>query len=260
MSASQTKYAAAVGIDIGSTTAKAVALDDKGQLIWSFLEQTDPQISKQAERLFTGAPQDPKNPPRLVATGYGRKLVTAAAHRVTEISCHARGVFAQFSQAQTLIDIGGQDSKVIVIDAKGAVQNFVMNDKCAAGSGRFLEVAAQRLKLSMAQMGEIGGQVGQEVAISSTCTVFADSEIISRIALGDPVEDIVRGLHRSLVKRVAALVHSARPDPPFSMSGGLAQSPAIVDMLSQELGHPIRVADNPQLIGALGAAWIALER
>lgn len=254
------KSAAAVGIDIGSTTAKAVALNAAGQVVWTFLEQTDPHISEQAAKLFAAAAQDSQNPPSLVATGYGRKLVSAAQHRVTEISCHARGVFAQNPQAQTLIDIGGQDSKVIVIDAKGAVQNFVMNDKCAAGSGRFLEVAAQRLKLSMEQMGQLGAEIGTEVAISSTCTVFADSEIISRIALGDSVEDIVRGLHRSLVKRVASLVYSARPDPPFTMSGGLAQSPAIVAMLSEQLGQPITVAKDPQLIGALGAAWIALDR
>lgn len=249
-----------IGLDIGSTTAKLIALDASAQIINRQLQQTDPHIAQQATAMLAAVPQDPNNPPYIVATGYGRKLVTTAQKKITEITCHARGIFAQQGRALTLIDVGGQDSKVIVIDAQGAVQNFVMNDKCAAGSGRFLEIAAQRLKLSMLEMGKIGGQPGDEVSISSTCTVFADSEIISRIALGDSVDDIVRGLHRSLVQRLAALVFSARPQAPFAMSGGLAQSPAIVDMLSQQLKAKLTVAQDPQYIGALGAAHLGLDQ
>jgi len=196
----------------------------------------------------------------LVATGYGRALMRQASRRVTEITCHARGAFAALGHGGTLIDIGGQDSKVITIGADGKVESFAMNDKCAAGTGRFLEVTAARLDLSMPALSEAALSARDEVAISSTCTVFAESEIISLLAGGASLEHIVRGLHRSLVKRVAALARGSRVRPPVMLSGGVAHSQAMVVLLGEQLGHPIEVPPAPQLMGAYGAALMALDR
>jgi len=195
----------------------------------------------------------------VVATGYGRKLATLANRQVTEITCHARGVSSVVARAGTLIDIGGQDSKVIVLDEHGKVADFAMNDKCAAGTGRFLESAAARLRLTMDQLAAAALRASGEVPISSTCTVFAESEIVSLIARGAEVERIVRGLHRALVRRVVALYRSTNPRPPVFLSGGVARSPAIRVILAEELGHEVTVPPYPQLMGALGAALIAKE-
>jgi predicted CoA-substrate-specific enzyme activase len=194
----------------------------------------------------------------MVATGYGRALVKGARRTVTEIGCHARGIFRELGHGGTLIDIGGQDSKVIVIAPNGTVLNFAMNDKCAAGTGRFLEVTASRLRVPLEGMGEVALASPGEVSISSTCTVFAESEIVSLIARGTPVPHIVRGLYRSLIRRVGALAKSAGLVPPVMLSGGVARSPAVRALLEEELGTPVQVPAQPQLMGAYGAALLAL--
>ena len=245
----------ALGIDAGSTTTKIVGVDDEGKLVWHLLEPTEPKIEEQTARLLNQAPPDLP----LVSTGYGRSLAKRARRQVTEITCHARGVFFALGHGGTLIDIGGQDSKVIVIGDDGKVKNFVMNDKCAAGTGRFLEVAAARLKVDLEKMGPVALQAKEEVSISSTCTVFAESEIVSLLARGHPTETILRGLHRSLIKRIASLAKSAGLTPPLMLSGGVAKNPAVCKILEEELGHPVELPQNPQLMGALGAALIALE-
>jgi len=170
--------AKALGIDAGSATTKIVGVDAVGKLVWHLLEPTEPNIEQQTDRLLD---QAPKNLP-LISTGYGRSLAKRAGRQVTEITCHAKGVFSELGHGGTLIDIGGQDSKVIVIAKDGQVKNFMMNDKCAAGTGRFLEVAAARLKVDLEKMGQVALQAKEEVSISSTCTVFAESEIISLLA------------------------------------------------------------------------------
>jgi predicted CoA-substrate-specific enzyme activase len=158
---------------------------------------------------------------------------------VTEITCHARGVFREMGHGGTLIDIGGQDTKVIVIDNDGNVKNFAMNDKCAAGTGRFLEVVAERLRIPLAKMAEVALSTAEEASISSTCTVFTESEIVSLIARGSHTEHIVRGLHRSLVRRISALARTAGLTPPVMLSGGVAQNAAIREILSDETGHRV---------------------
>ncbi|RLB47241.1 MAG: 2-hydroxyglutaryl-CoA dehydratase [Deltaproteobacteria bacterium] len=252
---------AALGLDVGSTTTKIVGVDGDGVLAWHQLEPMDPRMEEQAERLVAAARQaaGAAGELPLVATGYGRDLVRGADRKVTEITCHGRGIFAAVGHGGTLVDIGGQDSKVITVDDRGRVLNFAMNDKCAAGTGRFLEVVAQRLKLSLTELSDIALSCPEEVAISNTCTVFAESEIVSLLARGRPIDQIVRGLHRSLVKRVGALAKSAGIVPPVMLSGGVARSAAVAIMVGEQLGHPVELPTQPQLMGAFGAALIALE-
>jgi len=250
---------AAVGIDLGSATAKAVCVDASGELVWHAIEPTEPRIEEQAVRLLARAREAAGSDGLVcVATGYGRKLTPGADKVVTEITCHAKGVFRSLGLAGTLVDIGGQDSKVIAIGPKGNVTNFAMNDKCAAGTGRFLEVSAARLGIPIGDLGATALSADGEVSISSTCTVFAESEIISLLARGQPVAHIVRGLIRSLVSRVTALAKSVQPKAPIMLSGGVARCEAVQRFLGEALGHEVLLPDQPQLMGAYGAALIAM--
>ncbi len=252
---------AAIGIDVGSTTAKIVAVDEKGEFIWSYIEPAHPRVEDQVDRFLKKLKEEmgPIEGIPIVATGYGRNLVHQAVKKVTEITCHALGVFRQLGHGGTLIDIGGQDSKVIVIGPGGQVVDFAMNDKCAAGTGRFLENTAGRLMVKLDEMGELALSAEEEVPISSTCTVFAESEIISMIAHGVAVEPILKGLHRSLVKRVVAMVRSVGLVPPLMLSGGVVKNPAIRKMIEDETGQKVILPKYPQMMGAYGAALIALR-
>jgi len=244
----------ALGIDVGSTTVKIVGVDAEGNLAWHWLEQAEPRVEDQVERFLARAGVSVP----LVATGYGRKLVRQATRSVTEITCHAKGVYRELAHGGTLVDIGGQDSKVIGISPRGDVTDFSMNDKCAAGTGRFLENTANRLGVPLERMGHVALLALEEVSISSTCTVFAESEVISLIAHGVAVEPILRGLHRSLIKRVVAMIRTVGLVPPLMLSGGVVQNQAIARMLEEETGEQVIVPRHPQLMGAYGAALIAL--
>ena len=253
--------AAGIGIDAGSTTTKLVVVDKGGEMLWHTLEETEPRMSEQAARLIAMAREEsacgPATP--VVATGYGRKLMEGADRVVTEITCHARGVFRSLGHGGTLIDIGGQDSKVIVIGEDGNVRNFAMNDKCAAGTGRFLEVVAKRLRVPLDDVSDVVLKSHGEVSISSTCTVFAESEIISLLAHGKPVDQILKGLLRSLLKRVSALARSSSITRPLMLSGGVARSDAVRQMLGEALESEVSLPEYPQLMGAYGAALTALR-
>lgn len=249
---------AAVGIDAGSTTMKAVGVDSSGALLWSLLEEADPRLEAQAARMLEAARTRAGRALPVVATGYGRALVRGAGRAVTEITCHARGVFRAMGAGGTVVDVGGQDSKVIVLSGAGAVESFSMNDKCAAGTGRFLEVMAGRLRMSLDRLSEEALCTREEASVSSTCTVFAESEIISLLARGVDVASVVRGLHRSLVKRIAAQARAAGVRAPLLLSGGVARSAAVRAMLGEELKSPVLLPEHPQLMGAYGAALLAL--
>ena len=243
----------ALGIDVGSTTVKIVGVDAEGNLAWHWLEQAEPRVEDQVESFLARANAVP-----LVATGYGRKLVRQATRSVTEITCHAKGVYRELAHGGTLVDIGGQDSKVIGISPKGDVTDFSMNDKCAAGTGRFLENTANRLGVPLERMGQVALSALEEVSISSTCTVFAESEVISLIAHGIAIEPILKGLHRSLIKRVVAMIRTVGLVSPLMLSGGVVQNQAIARMLEEETGEKVVIPQYPQLMGAYGAALVAL--
>lgn len=251
----------ALGIDVGAATTKMVAVDEEGHLLWYLLEETEPTIEAQVSRFLAAAREalGPLDGVPLVATGYGRKMVYRATRRVTEITCHARGVFRELGHGGTLVDIGGQDSKVIRIGVDGSVIDFVMNDKCAAGTGRFLENTARRLGVPLEEMGRMALDAPDEVTISSTCTVFAESEVVSLIAHGVGVPAILRGLHRALIQRVVAMIHAVGLEPPLMLSGGVVKNPAVRRLLEEATGRSVVLPRHPQLMGAYGAALLALE-
>jgi predicted CoA-substrate-specific enzyme activase len=250
---------AGIGTDAGSTTCKAVAVDRSGNIVASHLEAAQPRVEDQVDGLLTrlGARSGGEETAPVVATGYGRRLVRCADRQVTEITCHALGAFRRLDGPGTVIDLGGQDSKVVRFGEQGRPLDFAMNDKCAAGTGRFLEHTAGRLGLTIGELGRRALDSDGEERITSTCTVFAESEIISLIAGGAGVDAILRGLHRSLVRRITALVRSVPWAPPVVLSGGVARNGAVHAMLAESLGVEITVPDDPQLTGAHGAALLA---
>ncbi len=244
-----------LGVDAGSTTWKGVVLDGAGEILDSVVVASEPLVEQQTRmelaklREATCAPRETP----VGATGYGRKRV-GADRAITEITCHARGAFHLTAKAGVLVDMGGQDSKVIRIGSDGMVADFSMNDKCAAGTGRFLEVLLGRLKVGWDQVPGLVDSAESAVSVSSTCTVFAESEVISLMAEGEPVPGILKGVHLSLASRVAALAGILPDDIEVFMSGGVALGGAMVNALAKELGRPVTVLAEPQLVGALGAA------
>lgn len=247
-----------IGIDAGSTTCKAVAVDAAGGIVAWTLADMSPRVEDQTRDTLAEFRELGSAP--VFATGYGRKLVPGADRAITEITCHARGVFADTGMAGTLIDIGGQDSKVIRIGPKGSAIDFAMNDKCAAGTGRFLEHTAARLGVGLDDLGPTSLAAAQTVAITSTCTVFAESEIISLVAHGEPVDHILRGLHAGLVSRILAMARGVGLVAPLLLSGGVARNSAIVALLAEQSGLEVHLPSRPQLMGAYGAALLAAAR
>lgn len=248
----------AFGLDVGSTTLKIVGIDQSGSMVWHMLEPADPRVELQVERFLDQSREIAQSADiQLVATGYGRKLVSQASRQVTEITCHAKGVFHELKHGGTLVDIGGQDSKVISIGPHGEVVDFAMNDKCAAGTGRFLENTASRLNVPLDDLGDVTLSADSEVTISSTCTVFAESEVVSMLAHGVPLEPILKGLHRSLIKRIIAMVRTVGMTVPLMLSGGVVRNPAVPHMLEEETGEAVIIPKFPQLMGAYGAALVA---
>jgi predicted CoA-substrate-specific enzyme activase len=250
------------GIDIGSRTVK-VALFEDGVLAGYRIADTGTDPLGRARELLaeTGHDPDSRSGIRscpLVATGYGRHLAREAlgCTTITEIKAHALGAAHLFPACRTVIDVGGQDSKVIRVQ-DGAVREFEMNDRCAAGTGRFLEVMAHALHYSIQDFAQAARLSNESVSISSMCTVFAESEVISLIARGETAPSIARGLHRSVVSRLSALVGRVGCVPEVVFSGGVALNPCIVELLQELLGCPLRVPEAPQIVGALGAALAA---
>lgn len=249
------------GIDVGALSTEAVILNADGGLSSYSIIETGAHSTEAAEEAFEkalvveGISGDAvKN---IVATGYGRVSVPFAGKRVTEISCHAIGAHYLFPDTGTVIDIGGQDSKVIRIGGSGKVMDFTMNDKCAAGTGRFLEVMAAKLRVSLDEMSDLSLQAGGEVAISSVCTVFAESEVVSLVAKNHPKEEIIRGLHRAIVNRVWSMVKTLGIYGEVTMTGGVAKNKGVVELMEEKLGSSIHIYSEPQIVGALGAAILA---
>jgi predicted CoA-substrate-specific enzyme activase len=250
---------AAIGVDVGSTSCKAVLVDAAGRILARRLESTHPRVEEQTGRLVASLTAEAGREVPVGATGYGRKRVVAA-RVLTEITCHARGAHALGGGGGLLVDMGGQDTKVIAIGPAGDVTDFSMNDKCAAGTGRFLEVILGRLHVPLEEVADWAARAESAVTVSSTCTVFAESEVISLVAEGRPAEGIVRGLHQALASRVASLARGRPGTGAVLLSGGVALNAAMVTALGEALGRPVRVLPEPQLVGALGAALSVLQR
>lgn len=254
----------ALGIDIGSTATKVVIVNDNFQIVgWAICDLgagtsgADKALAEVFEQ--TGLSWD--DIAITVATGYGRQRFEAADKQISEISCHARGVSHLLPGTSTIIDIGGQDAKALRLQPDGTLDNFIMNEKCAAGTGRFLDVMARVLESNVDDLGSLDAQSQHPVEISSTCTVFAESEVISHLASGEPIPDIVSGIHNSVARRAAGLVRRLGPvEEPVAMSGGVARNSGVVNALSRELGVSIEVPEQSQLCGALGAALFAMDR
>jgi predicted CoA-substrate-specific enzyme activase len=250
------------GVDIGSLTAKAVVLQGADVLGYAIVP-TGPDVIRVAEHILDAA-LDKAGLGRdrlaaVVATGYGRAKVPHASKSVTEITCDAKGAHHLFPETGMVIDIGGQDSKVISLDRTGRVIDFAMNDKCAAGTGRFLEVMAQALEIELEQMGPVSLKHKKLVVVSSMCTVFAESEVVSLIAEGYLKEDILNGLHQAIASRVSAMAQSLRVGDAVTLSGGVAKNIGVVRALEQNLKVRVKVPPEPQIVAALGAAICARE-
>jgi len=250
------------GVDLGSRTTKLVILE-RGEarlrdlkVVAFDITDTAPDIADRALKLLEG-----HDPARIVATGYGRHLAAAHfAHEViTEITAYALAARHLFPDCRTVIDVGGQDSKAIALDERGGCRRFEMNDRCAAGTGRFLEIMARALGFSTESFGDAALEAEGAVAISSTCTVFAESEVISLLAQGQDAHSIALGIHEAIADRLVAMVRRIGVQPEVVFAGGVAHNPCIARLLGERLGLDIRIPDNPQIVGALGAALHAAQ-
>ena len=251
-----------IGIDIGSLATK-IALLDNGNLLDFRTERSTFDFKRIGLNLFNDileANNLNRDDVFVMSTGYGRNTIDFADDRITEITAHARGVQFFFQEAHSVIDIGGQDSKAIVISKKtGNVIDFQMNDKCAAGTGRFLEVMAHALEVPIDEIGGLALKSNKPASISSTCTVFAESEVISLFAKGTNKENIAAGIHKSIARRVAGMAKRIGVAPLLVFCGGVAKNVAVKSFLEEEFGYEIVTPDQPQLTGAIGAALIAQE-
>lgn len=247
------------GIDIGSNTAKAAVIKD-GKLLGTNVISTgyNPEATgrRVIDELLASLGMTTADVERVIATGYGRKSVAIADKTVTELMCHATGARFLDPSIRSLIDIGGQDSKAIVMDEEGRMTNFTMNDKCAAGTGRFLEVMARAMEADLNEFGTLSLAAEKPSKISSVCTVFAESEVISLISRGETRENIIAGIHEAIASRVAAMANRIGIRSPLMMTGGVSQNVGVVRALEKATGLPIIVSPLAQLAGAIGAALL----
>lgn len=249
-----------VGMDIGSITTKAAMMRD-GVLLGTKVIFTGYNAESAGSKVFTELLEETgiaaSSIQKIVSTGYGRNSVKMADSAITEITCHAAGAFFLNPRVRFIIDIGGQDSKAILLDDSGKVRDFAMNDKCAAGTGRFLEVMARAMEVDLDEFGDLSLRSSAPSTISSLCTVFAESEVISLISKGETRENIIAGIHESIAARVAAMAVRIGILRPVMMTGGVAKNRGVVSALEKKLGMPIEVTHTAQENGAIGAAVIA---
>ncbi len=252
------------GVDAGSLSAEAALVDEKGKVIAQSVVLMGGCSAKASEEALNVA----LNKANLsledisftVATGCGREISPYANARVTEITCIARGAFSLFPSCRTVIDIGGQDTKVIRVNERGIVAEFDMNDKCAAGTGRFLEVMANALGVTLEEMGQRSLEFDEDLQISSVCTVFAESEVISLQSQGKAVNDILRGIHKAIADRTVGLLERIGVEKDVVMTGGVAKNIGVVKTIEEKLGLSLLIPDEPQTVGAIGAAHIASQK
>ena len=249
-----------LGIDIGSTTSKCAILRDaavlkSGSIVTGGIGTRGPEQA--LEQVLRDSGRKLEDMAAIAATGYGRSRCPWTDLQASELTCHALGAHFTFPQVRTVIDIGGQDAKIISLDSRGRMREFLMNDKCAAGTGRFLDVMANILQIPVDQLGDCAAKSTAPASISSTCTVFAESEVISQLANGTALPDLVAGICDSVAGRVAALAKRLGVESAVCMSGGVARNSGVRRALEQQLGTEILVSEHAQLFGAIGAALYA---
>jgi predicted CoA-substrate-specific enzyme activase len=253
------------GLDIGSTTGKAVLLDEDGKIIATYIMQATPNPEQTARMCLNTVLEQSGHKEEeigfMVGTGYGRVKIPFASENISEISCHAMGAKWLCPTVRTVIDIGGQDCKAISVREDGRVKEFVMNDKCAAGTGRFMEGQARVMGVKIEDFSELYQRAKNPTSISSQCSVFAESEIISQLNKGDSISDIVAGIHASIVTRLVSLLRRVELVNDLTITGGCAKNDGLMAMLQDKAGVKIvHLPEDPQLVGALGAAVLARDR
>lgn len=253
----------AAGVDVGSTQTKAVIISEDRRIVSRALVETGANVVRAAESAFQEALRSgdvrEEEVEFVVGTGYGRYKVTFGNTQVTEISCHGRGAVHMFPRTRTVVDMGGQDTKAIRVAPTGEIVDFCMNDKCAAGTGRFLGAAASALDIPLPDLGPTALRGERPVKITTTCTVFAESEILSWLGKGKKIEDILLGVHQSIAARSAGLLRRVGIEAEVTFTGGVARNVAMISTLEERLGQKVNVSDDSHYMGALGAALFALD-
>jgi len=254
----------AAGVDVGSTQTKAVIIAESGGIVGRALRPTGANVVHAAEEAFhealTSCDLREEEVEFVVGTGYGRYKVTFGNTQVTEISCHGRGAVHMFPATRTVIDMGGQDTKAIRVAANGEIIDFCMNDKCAAGTGRFLGAASSALDIPLDELGPTALRGERPVKISTTCTVFAESEVLSWLGKGKKIEDILLGVHQSIAARSVGLLRRVGVEDQVTFTGGVARNLAMIAALNDRLALTVNVSEESHYMGALGAALFALDR
>ncbi|GMV33184.1 MAG: 2-hydroxyglutaryl-CoA dehydratase [Chloroflexi bacterium] len=253
----------AAGVDVGSTQTKAVIVNEAREIVGRALIDTGANVVVAAENAYNEALKSSgireEEVEYVIGTGYGRYRVTFGNTQVTEISCHARGAAQMFPGTKTVLDMGGQDTKAIRVSPKGEVLDFCMNDKCAAGTGRFLGAAAAALDIPLAELGNVAMKAERPVKISTTCTVFAESEVLSWLGKGKKIEDILWGVHLSIASRSTALLRRVGIEDEITFTGGVTKNAGMIKSLEQALKTKLNVSEDSHFMGALGAALFALD-
>ncbi|MCP5101605.1 MAG: 2-hydroxyglutaryl-CoA dehydratase [Chloroflexi bacterium] len=253
----------ASGVDVGSTQTKAENINEAGEIVGRALVDTGANVIKAAEKAHSVALADgnirEEEVEYVIGTGYGRYRVTFGNTQVTEISCHARGAVHMFPNTRTVLDMGGQDTKAINISNSGEIVDFCMNDKCAAGTGRFLGAASAALEIPLPDLGSTALKAERPVRISTTCTVFAESEVLSWLGKGKKIEDILWGVHQSIASRSIGLMRRVGIEDEISFTGGVAKNIGMIKALEDSLGTRLNVSEDSHYMGALGAALFALD-
>ena len=254
----------AAGVDVGSTQTKAAIINENRELVGIALIDTGSNVVAAAENVFEKALKESgianEEVEYVIGTGYGRYRVTFGNDQVTEISCHGRGAVHMFPNTRTVVDMGGQDTKAIKVGETGEIEDFCMNDKCAAGTGRFLGAASAALEIPLDNLGPTALKATRPVRISTTCTVFAETEILSWLGKGKKIEDILMGVHQSISARSIGLLRRVGIEDEVSFTGGVARNLGMVHVLNKNMGIKMNVSEESHYMGALGGALFAMDR
>src|SRR3972149_5320907 len=253
----------AAGVDVGSTQTKAIIINETSEIVGRSLIDTGANVVAAAENAYNEALKNSniqeEEVEYVIGTGYGRYRVTFGNTQVTEISCHARGASHMFPNTKTVLDMGGQDTKAIRVSPNGEVLDFCMNNKCAAGTGRFLGAAAAALDIPLGELGNVALQSERPVKISTTCTVLAEAEVLSWLGEGKKIEDILWGVHLSIASRSVGLLRRVGIEDELTFTGGVTKNAGVIKALEQAIGLKLNISDESHYIGALGAALFALD-